>query len=282
MTLSASKSATSITDERQEIKYLLGAATGRELAVELNNRLPKHHFKGPGARPLPGAQHWVTTVYFDTADRKLFRQAKSQGGGLKVRAKEYYDEHPGLAQTARDRRELVRHAPLLWVELKLSREGQSGKRRVGIPKTEVPHVFEQGRISERIVEIQREAYGEEADEILAELEELRARFDSPLRATALVNYRRDAWQDEAASLRVTVDRRLAFFRPPEDLWSSSDELHRRRLGSPVRSQEGFVLEIKSVGPQPDWLAKCLERLAIRATRFSKFLAAGEAMGQVGA
>ena len=37
---------------------------------------------------------------------------------LKLRAKEYYDLHPELTETATDARQLVRFQPILWLELK--------------------------------------------------------------------------------------------------------------------------------------------------------------------
>ena len=43
------------------------------------------------ANRLPGAHHFVTTVYFDTAARDVFHASQAEGRSLKIRAKEYYD-----------------------------------------------------------------------------------------------------------------------------------------------------------------------------------------------
>ena len=93
-----------MTSERSEVKYLLPPGSARALADALTTHLPRHRYRGVDANTLPGAQSFVTTVYFDTADRALFRAAGGDVPHVKLRAKEYYDLHPGLVETATDAR----------------------------------------------------------------------------------------------------------------------------------------------------------------------------------
>ena len=88
-----------MTAEREETKYLVAPAHWERLATELSLRLPGHRFTGAGANRLPDAHHYVTTIYFDTPSRFLFRTAvKDFEHNVKIRAKEYYDLHPSLAE----------------------------------------------------------------------------------------------------------------------------------------------------------------------------------------
>src|SRR5256885_6857516 len=100
-----------ITADREERKYILSAAGVPKLAGELDRALPPHRFKGEGANRLPGARSYVTTIYFDTPSRDLFRAAQAKDASVKLRAKEYYDVHPGLAEVVTDAAQLVRFRP---------------------------------------------------------------------------------------------------------------------------------------------------------------------------
>ncbi|MEM7157660.1 MAG: VTC domain-containing protein [Myxococcota bacterium] len=276
--MSASLSADErLTANRSELKYRISVPQARAIAKVFDERLERHRFTGPGANRLPGARHYVTTVYFDTADGRLFADAQAQAGSLKVRAKEYYDQHVALTEVARDRSALFRASPVLWVELKETSGHRSGKRRIGIPKRDINSFFAHGTITEELLEIQRREYGEDASKVIDALREVCLRFDSPLRASALVNYRRSAWQGEGQTVRVTIDRNLAFFAPPHDLWESAPGLERNLLGPAVGEEQGCVLEVKSVGPLPAWLVDTLRAEDAAPARFSKFVAASSAV-----
>ena len=266
-----------LTANRSELKYRISVPQARAIAKVFAERLERHRFTGPGANRLPGARHYVTTVYFDTADRQLFADAQSQAGSLKVRAKEYYDQHVALTEVARDRSDLFRASPVLWVELKETSGQRSGKRRIGIPKRDLNTFFAHGTITEELLEIQRREYGEDATKVIDALREVCLRFDSPLRASALVNYRRSAWQGEGQTVRVTIDRNLAFFAPPADLWESAPGLERNQLGPAVGQAPGCVLEVKTLGPLPAWLTDVLRAEDAAPARFSKFVAASSAV-----
>ncbi len=267
-----------MTAHRREAKYLVSMDQARAVAAVLTRELESHRHRGEGANALPAAHHYVTTIYFDTASRTLFRAAHdSADNHVKLRAKEYYDVHPGLTETATDRRQLVRFQPILWLELKQRDGVHTGKRRIGIPRRDVPAFFEHGQISQEMVNIQEATYGRETRAVLGAVAELCASCDEPLRADCLVNYRRTAWQDPAGALRVTIDTGLALFAPPVDLWERDRALTRQTLGAPVTVEARRVLEIKSHGEQPGWLADVLREHDIRPDAFSKFEAASKAV-----
>jgi hypothetical protein len=267
-----------MTAHRRESKYLVSAEQARAIAREVTRQLDSHRHRGDGANVLPAAHHYVTTIYFDTTSRTLFRAAHaSSDNHIKLRAKEYYDLHPELTETATDVRQLVRFKPILWLELKLRDGAHTGKQRVGIPKVDVPAFFTQGRITETMVKIQEATHGREARAVLDAVAQLCASCAEPLQADCLVNYRRNAWQDPGGELRVTIDTGLAFYAPPPDLWAREWALVRESLGSPVATETRRVLEIKSHADQPTWLVSALEALNIRALPFSKFEAASSAV-----
>ena len=267
-----------MTSGRRELKYLITPDQARALACELNAQLESHRHRGEGANLLPAAHHYVTTIYFDTASRTLFRAARQTADvHLKLRAKEYYDLHPGLTETATDPRELVRYQRILWLELKHKSGTQTGKQRVGIPKADVPGFFARGAITSEMVKIQEDAYGAEAHAVLRAVAELCASCGEPLEVDCLVNYRRNAWQDPSAELRVTIDTGLAFFAPAPDLWDRDFAVVRPTLGAAIATEARRVLEIKSHGEPPAWLARALRASAIEATSFSKFEASSSAV-----
>lgn len=267
-----------MTADRREAKYLLSTEQARTIAAAVNQQLAVHRHRGDGANTLPGAHHFVTTIYFDTPSRALFRAASASAEShLKLRAKEYYDLHPDLTETATDARQLVRYQPILWLELK-HREGEhTGKRRIGIPKRDVPAFFTDATITPEMVKIQEHAYGQDARGVLAAVAQLCASCSEPMRADCLVNYRRAAWQDPAGALRVTIDSSLAFFAPPPDLWKRTWALVRPTLGAPVGAEPRRVLEVKSHGDPPAWLTALLGAEEVEPLGFSKFDAASSAV-----
>jgi len=266
-----------LTSERQELKYLVEQSRAQALVQLLFRHLPRHRFTGEGANKLPEPRHYVTTIYFDTPSRDLYRAAVGSDTNLKLRAKEYYDVHPHLVETATDPRQLVRYRPELWLELKHKDGTRTGKRRVGIPKQEVPVFFTQGIVTPEMIRIQQRTHGAEADQVLREVADLCRRFAEPLRADCLVNYRRAAFQDDPGTLRVTLDLALAFYDPPEDLWRRNYALVRETLGEPRQSEGRCVLEVKSRGPWPAWLGPALSDMGAVRHAYSKFEAASKAV-----
>jgi hypothetical protein len=260
-----------MTAERDELKYLVAREQIPGFIAAMGQHLPEHRFTGAGANPLPLPQHYVTTIYFDTASRHQFRAARANAEHtLKLRAKEYYDLHPSLAELATDARQIVKYQPVLWLELKIQDGARTGKRRFGVPKPQVPAFFAQGAVTSEMIELSRADHGAASEAVLTEIAAYCRLYDQPLRADCLVNYRRLPWQDEAARLRVTLDVGLELYAPPADLWQRRHALVRETLGAPVGRVEGGVLEVKSRGEHPRWLTELLAAVGARRERFSKF------------
>jgi SPX domain protein involved in polyphosphate accumulation len=264
----------SITHDRVELKYKLARQRAADFARTLAEHIAEHRFEGKGANRLPRARHYVTTVYFDTESRDLYRAVRENEDNLKIRAREYYDLHPELLELATSAGDIVRYSPVLWVEIKGKQAGRTYKRRIGIPKADVTSYFETGVVSPAMREIQ-ERRG--TDRVLDELQELRARYAEPLRPSCLVNYRRTAFQDSAGTLRVTLDQRLACFSATDDLWQQTRPLLRDYLG-PARYEEPVcVLEVKSTEQLPEWLNVLLADSQAERVPYSKFVTASEAV-----
>ena len=185
-----------LTADRDEVKYRIAPSQVQALATALARQLPHHRYTGQGANSLPRPRHFVTTVYFDTASRHQYRASRADADhNLKMRAKEYYDLHPSLAELATDARQIVRYKPVLWLELKFKEGNRSGKRRIGIPKRQVPDFFRAGVVTPEMIELQRSCYGAESEAVLSEIAAYCRRYDEPMQADCLVNYRRLPWQD---------------------------------------------------------------------------------------
>src|SRR4029450_635699 len=145
-----------LVSAREESKYLLDTTKVQAFVAALGQRLPHHRFTGGGANTLPRPRHSITTIYFDTPSRhNLSELVRSRDHNIKMRAREYYDLHPSLAELATDPRQIVKSQPLLWLELKLKQGGWTGKRRIGIPKLQVPGFFRDGTVTPEMVALQR-------------------------------------------------------------------------------------------------------------------------------
>jgi hypothetical protein len=262
-----------MTADREETKYLVPPGRWESLAGELSRRLPGHRFTGEGANRLPDAHHYVTTIYFDTPSRSLLRAAASApDNNVKIRAKEYYDLHPSLAEVATDPTQIVRYQPWLWFELKRREGTRTSKRRFRLPKQDVARFFAEGQVTADALAL------EEGGDVLPEVVDTCRTLGEPLSAVCLVNYRRLSWQSDEAELRVTFDRGLASFAPPTDLWARRQALVRSALGAPAAQEPSGVLEVKRRGAMPGWLADCLVAIGVRPVPFSKFVAASRAVG----
>ena len=269
-----------MTAERDEVKYLVAQAQVPALVAAMGRKLPHHRFTGAGASKLPRPQHFVTTIYFDTPSRHQFQASRQDGEhNLKMRAKEYYDLHPSLAELATDPRQIVQYQPVLWLELKFRDGNRSGKRRVGIPKAQVPAFFAEGAVTPEMIELQRPQYGADGEAVLREISTYCGRYGEPFRADCLVSYRRLPWQDHDTHglLRITLDVGLEFYAPPADLWQRQYALLRETLGKPLGRESSAVLEVKARGELPSWLAELLDQAGARRTPFSKFEEAARAV-----
>lgn len=264
-----------ITSERRETKYLVPLDSVDVLVSALRENLLLHRFTGPNANLLPGAHHYITTIYFDTPSGQHYRAASSGGRSVKVRAREYYDVHPSLAEVATSSRDLVRYDPWLWFELKRRSAGRSEKHRFRLAKRDAPKFFEQAasRASTPPRTFAESHALDEPNDELAIIEAYLHHLDEPLSATCLVNYRRVAWQSPDRSLRVTLDLGLSYHAPPADLFTREQPLERALLGRPASVLNDAVLEVKSRVTEPGWLLAAIRQARVAPVEFSKFVAA---------
>jgi hypothetical protein len=266
----------SITHDRIESKYRLSSARAAAVSRSLAAHVTEHHFTGKGGNRLPRARHYVTTIYFDTPSRTLYRAVRENDDSLKVRAREYYDRHPELLELATSARDIVRYQPVLWIEIKGKHAGRTYKRRIGIPKADVGAFFANGTVSPAMREIQR-GRGDGGDDVIDEVLALREQHGETLRPSCLVNYRRTAFQNGDGTVRVTLDQRLAFFAPTEALWTPGQPLLRENLGTPAAEGRDCVLELKTTHGTPSWLEELLAASNAEPMLFSKFVTASEAV-----
>jgi hypothetical protein len=261
-----------MTADRHERKYLLPRAAYQRFCHALDAQLTPHRYAGEGANGLPGPQHFVTTIYFDTPSRLQYRNALHDVlHNIKLRAKEYYDEHPTLTEVASSADDMVSYRPWLWFELKRRAGQRTEKYRFRVSKPDAPRFFEVG-----LAAAVAAAVGDE-DRGLGKMAEYCRELGEPLSASCLVNYRRLAWQNENSTLRVTVDLGVAYYAPPPDLWNRKRALSRSTLGVARAAEPGLVIEVKLRDSFPAWLEQTLHAAGAVETVFSKFLRASRAV-----
>lgn len=279
----ATKADAQMTAERDETKYLVPALQVAEVVSVLSDALPVHTFRGRWANPRPDAQHFVTSVYFDTPSHRHYEAARQDTSDhVKVRAKEYYDvQLPDGAAVSE-----VWRQPWIWLELKRRQGTRTLKRRFPFPKSQTTVVFGRGPLAlDALVDGARDvARANGQAEHLDAIEEFGAYcrgLTEPLLTNCLVNYRRLCWQDRDGSVRVTLDLGMACYAPPADLWADERPLLRDVLTDPRTPERRAVLEIKRRAPAPGWLNDLLGRLGLRPVRFSKYVVACDAVHGVG-
>jgi len=270
--------ASRLTADRDEVKYLLPVAQATDFIQNIAERLSPHRYRDARTTAEPPAEQYATTVYFDTADKDLYRAALSEPMHVKVRAREYYDPQLGRADVATNGSDIMQSGRVIWIELKV-RDGQrSRKRRVCIAKLDAQRLFCELDAGADLRDVQAVGGADtHVNEIATELERLRARLHAPLQPICVVNYRRLSWQDGGTALRITLDRDVCAFAPPPDLWTRSDVLSRQALGESAFEESCCVLEVKSRGPLPAWLGPVLAEHRATEVAYSKFVMASRAV-----
>lgn len=257
-----------ITGNRSEAKYRVPRAAALTLTRTLNERLAPHHFSGEGANRLPDADHYVTTVYFDTPGYAHLRAAEaSPRNNVKLRAREYYDLHRGLIELATSPEAIVRYQPWVWFELKTRAGARTEKQRARIPKRAVPWLFATGALDVEQLDSTTDS------EALHTIVEYCQGLPEPLSASCLVNYRRLSWQSTDETLRVTMDFGLSVFQPPSDLWNRTRPLVRGELGPALHEASYAIVEVKRRVRAPAWLNDALEGGEAQPLLHGKFVQA---------
>jgi SPX domain protein involved in polyphosphate accumulation len=258
--------------ERRELVYIASLDVAETFAAVVNEHLALDP-NNLSARQ-PGASHYVTSLYFDSASHEIAHACASEPDSTKLRAREYFDcssSGHGIVAEA-----------LLWFEVKVRVGTHTRKVRFSIPTDEVQAFLSEGVISERMVELQRQRWGTSAEAVLEEIAKLCNRTAGPLHPDCVVHYRRRAWQDKDASTRVTLDTELAFYRAPANLLREVFSLREVVTGEPVLRANHCVIEIKLHGERPQWLHALIEATNLQpepasGAPFSKFLAASRAV-----
>jgi hypothetical protein len=274
----AAANAGAITADRAETKYALPHAALRRFLRAAAQELPLHRFTGEGANVLPDAQQFVTSIYFDTPSHAHLRAAHGdREHNVKVRAREYYDLQPSLAELATDPSQIVRYQPWVWFEVKERTDGRSSKLRFRLAKSEVAAFFRKQHPAfepqSREASAERAPRAHELSSIVSYLNGL----TEPLVPSCIVNYRRIALQDASASLRVTLDTEIGFYAPPSDLWQRTEALVRGTFGPPARVERHALVELKCLGTPPYWLERALLDVGAVSLSYSKFVQAAQAV-----
>jgi hypothetical protein len=232
--------------QRREAKYEVGVATATFLREEIARHLTCFEFE-PG-HPTT----WVTTIYFDTKARDLYRRAERHyDENVKIRVKEYY--YP--LNAGPEGREEYRTSPHCYVEIKEHANGSVIKRRFRFPKSELSRLM---RGEDLLPLLTKASPPEEIDhlgEVYGEFRRLMGLHH--VEATSVVTYRRTVYQESEDDLRITFDDHFAVWAPYHRLYDGIDALTPGVLGKPVRVTDKVILEIKCPGDYPHWLEKAL-------------------------
>jgi hypothetical protein len=151
----------------------------------------------------------------------------------------------------------------------------TSKRRAAIPKTDVVAFLEQGARSAEMGVIVREVDG--TNDVLDELRSFTRDFGKPLKPACVVNYVRCAWQALDGTVRVTIDRDVAFYPPTANQWKRQDLTERSSLGPAAGVESSCVIEVKTRGEFPAWLMEALQQCGATRVDYSKFVSAMRAL-----
>jgi hypothetical protein len=262
-----------LTFDRAETKYLVAPGLVPIIAREIARVLPRHEFRGQSTGWTSPRLEFATTIYFDTGERELYREAVAKPVHAKLRARDYYSVGTPATDHARAGHAIAGTA-LVWLEIKHRDGGRTRKRRAAIARRDLARLFQGDGVSaEALALAERDAA---MADLLVEIARIRRLGSASLRPDCVVHYRRAAWQDAAGSLRVTIDREVEFFAATigtltRDAWT------RHALGRAAGRLDAAVLEIKLRGTLPTWLERVLMRHHLTPERFSKFVAASRAV-----
>lgn len=178
----------------------------------------------------------VQSLYYDTADYALIRtslERPSYKEKLRLRA---YGE--------------ARHISNTYLEIKKKYKGVVYKRRTAMPLTQAAQALRTGRMPQEAGQVGREALW------------MARRYG--LTPAAVIIYDRNAWFSRVhPEVRITFDRNLSF----RD-WAL--DLNCPERGLSLLPADQRLMEIKTNGVYPLWLARMLESAGARRVHFSKY------------
>ncbi len=227
--------------KRYEIKYLITAGQKARILKAME----------PYMEPDKYGRSTVRNIYYDTDDFVLARHSIAKPDFKeKLRIRSY--ERAGADST-------------VFVELKRKFDGVVYKRRLGLPEAEAmkwmagsndPAIM--GRLDA------------ESPQVAREIEYFRSLY-SGLKPVLWLSYDREAYRlkkdatlsDGPDGFRVTFDTNILCRETGLTLRSEA-------FGTPILEEGKFLMEIKSPGAIPMWLAKVLSEEHIYKTSFSKY------------
>ncbi|MBR4394054.1 MAG: polyphosphate polymerase domain-containing protein [Oscillospiraceae bacterium] len=191
---------------------------------------------GPHLKPDEFGRSTVLSVYLDTPDHRIIRNSiEAVDYKEKLRLRSY-----GTA--AAD--------STVFLELKKKYGGVVYKRRAAMTLTE----------AERYMRMGIKPF---ESQIMAELDWAMRLYGRP-KPAMMIACEREAWFDEEhPDLRLTFDRNIRY---------RENELHldRGSAGIPLLPEQTVLLEIKTAGAMPLWLAGALDAEGILPGSFSKY------------
>lgn len=186
-------------------------------------------------RPDAYGETTVCNVYYDTADFALIRRSI---------------ERPFFKEKLRLRSYGVptEESPV-FIELKRKLDGVGYKRRLTLPYADAVELLQGGETASRPTQLTRE------------VTEFLRRY--PIAPRVFLAYERRAFCDPAGSdLRVTFDRGLRYRTDPTDMTAGDG-------GTPFTAAGQVLMEIKTSGAIPLWLAQAMSELKIYQAPYSK-------------
>ncbi len=214
---------------RKEKKYLITPMQWEKLLKACGERLV----------PAEYPESLVTSVYLDTPDFSMIRRSvEASDEGLaykeKLRVRCYGEADEGSE---------------VFLEIKKKYLGTVSKRRISANINDIDAYLEGGPLPEK-------------SRIMSELDQAMRRNGQP-RPVMLIAYNRQAYMSpDDAALRVTFDRSIRF---------RTDDLDPRlgTAGKRLLPPGTLLMEVKTLGFMPLWLAKALDSCGIRPVSFSK-------------
>jgi len=211
--------------DRGERRFLIDEKMARLVLVVLG----RHLALTAEERSTP----WLTTVYCDTPDWRIFRAAR-KGTGVFMRFREYHVRRPSRAFSA----------PRIWLEFKPV-EQFTGKTRYELPARAIPALM-RGDVA------LLNDPGEAEDDLARLLE-------AGVRPVLVTQYRRKAYSSPGDTVRITADSGLSYRTLPE--WNlNSPQAVPTPLGPVFATHFGVVVEMKWTAELPSWAVTLAEFL----------------------
>ena len=226
----------------QEHKFVVSAGVASAFVERLRGRV--NRLIHDSARPIA----WTRTTYLDTPDGAYLASSGSETQ-RRLRVREYASSAAG---------DVPRLTGAAFLELKESNGPVRSKIRCAAPPAELQRLV-RGQVPGGAITVRTSRAW---IALLRYIEE-----DRP-RARVTTWYRRESHVAADGRVRITIDADIAFAFPAL-LGEAGEEAapEERRV---IERLEESVLEVKLLGPRPQWLEEAMATLPHERERFSKF------------